>query len=345
VRADLKLDMITWQNAGEWRTFEDQGKADLGGLEHQSFRFLGDFSDFGLLEGHRFLGRPPTGTARFQGLSGYGAPLLLRKGPFNPLDHPDRRLISSVCHQGVLENVQLEGDRFSLASRIPLSPKHFLLFWDGQEMCKIPHRAEGEIPLASPLLIAVGYGSAWLGSFWTRNRPPQQQSKPRQAAHLMRWAHMPLLDYGSQALARHWIKDREFEYLSAWMESEFEGLVQREDEGWFEVLRALFRTDFPLTPAQAQSLLKIAPWQSWLRIHPRLLERLLSLGECTQEILYLTRLLEGDLEGRVEREMGVDRGWLQHLLSLYFGGQSHVDLDVALAFPSFQQLVLKESLR
>ena len=345
VRADLNLDLITWQTEGEWRTFEDQGKADLGGLERQSFRFLGDISEFGLLEGQRFLGRPPTGTARFQGLSGYGAPLILRKGPFNPLEHPDRRLISSVCHQGALENAQLEGDRFSLVSRIPLSPKHFLLFWDGQEMQKIPYLAKGEIPLANPLLVAVGYGSAWLGSFWTRNRPPQQQSNPHLAAHLMRWAHMPLLEYGSQALARHWIKGREFEFLSAWVESEFEGLVQREDEGWFEVLRALFRTDFPLTAAQARRLLQMAPWQSWLRIHPRLLERLLSLGECTQEILYLARLLEGDLEGRVEREMGVDRGWLRHLLGLYFDGQSHVDLDVALAFPTFQQLVLKESLR
>lgn len=343
VRANLNLDLITWQSSGEWRTFEDQGKADLGAL--QSFRFLGDFSEFGLLEGHRFLGRPPTGTARFQGLSGYGAPLILRKGPFNPLDHPDRRLFSSVCHQGVLKCVQLEGNRFQLVSRIPLSPKHFLLFWDGDQLQRIPYQQCGEIPLPNPLVVAVGYGSAWLGSFWTRNRPPQHQSNPRLAAHLMRWAHMPLLEYGSQALARHWIRGREFEFLSAWMESEFEGLIQREDEGWFEVLRALFSSDFPLTQAQARSLLKMGPWQNWLRIHPRLLERLLSLGECTQEIQYLARLLDGDLESRVEREMGVDRGWLQHLLGLYFDRQTHVDLDVALAFPTFQQLVLKESLR
>lgn len=345
VRADLKLDLITWEKKGEWRTFEDQGKADLGELERQSLRFLGDFSNFGLLEGHRFLGRPPSGTSRLRGLSGYGAPLLLRKGPFNPLDQPDRRLFSSICQQGVLEHAQLENGRFLVKSRIPLTDRHFLLFWNGQAMHKVNYRDGGELPLENPLLIAVGYGSAWLGSYWTRNRPPQSQAEPRLAAHLMRWGHMPLLAYGCQALARHWIKGREFDYLSAWMENDFDGLAQREDEGWYEVLRAFFSSDFALNGEQARTLLKIAPWQSWLRVHPRLLVRLLTLGECSQEIRYLARLLEGDLEGRVEREMGVDRGWLQHLLGLYFDDKAHVDLDVALAFPGFQQLVLQESLR
>ncbi|MFN8611332.1 MAG: hypothetical protein U0931_27555 [Vulcanimicrobiota bacterium] len=343
LRAPLNLELVTWQSSGEWRLFEDQGKVDLGGLP--AFRFLGDFSEFGLLEGHRFLGRPPAGTAHFRGLSGYGAPLILRRGPFNPLDNPDRRLFSSLCNHGVLQCARFEGDRFQLTSRIQLSPKHFLLFWDGCEMLKIPYVSEGQLPLTNPLLVAVGYGSAWLGSVWTRNCPPQQQTNPRLAAHLMRWAHMALLEYGNQALARHWMRGKEFEFLSAWMEPELMGLAHREDEGWFEVLRALFPQDVPLNSHQARSLLKLAPWQSWLRIHPGLLERLLSLGECSQEIQYLARLLDGDLESRVEQEMGVDRGWLQHLLGLYFERKPHLDLDVALAFPSFQQLVLRESLR
>ncbi len=347
VRAEVPLQLITWQVDGHWKTFEDRGRLDLGWLQHRPFRFLGDFSQYGLLEGHRFLGRPHSGTACLRGLTGYGAPVVLRKGPFNSQDEPDRRLISSLVHQHLLRRVQFNGDEFELElqSSMAPGPKHFLLFWDGNELHRLPYARQGRLPCAQPMLVALGYGGAWLGSFWTRHRPPRTQPQPRLAAHLMRWGRMPLLEFTHQALARQWMRGQELAFLQAWMEPEFEGLQHSQDEGWFEVMRALVPTDLKLEAEEARQLLRLAPWQSWLRVHPRLLEQLLSSAQASGEIGFLNHLLSGDLEARTEQAMGVDRGWLKHLLELYFAGQSNRDLEVALAFPTFQELVLRESLR
>lgn len=347
LQGDLNLKVITWQVNGQWKTFEDQGRLDVGRLQHRPFRFLGDFADYGLLEGNRFLGRPGSTTSPIRGLSGYGAPLTLRRGPFNSQDEPDRRLMSSLTHQHLIRTVHFEDGQYQLElnSAAEPGPKHFLIFWDGLHMVRQPYALRGPLPTDKPLLVALGYGRSWLGSFWTRNRPPLKPENPRLAAHLMRWARMPLLEYTHRCLAQQWMRGQELVYAMAWMETEFDGLEHSQDEGWFEVLRALLPTDLEVSPDEARQLLRLAPWHSWLRVHPRLLEDLLSTAECTQEIAYLCRLLEEDLESKTEQEMGVDRGWLKRLLEIYFEGRSCQDLDLALAFPAFQQLVLRESLR
>jgi hypothetical protein len=124
VNAELKtLDAITWQVDGRWQQFHDQGQLDLSYLKSRPFRFLGDYSQYGLLENHRFLGRPPRATSLLQGLSGYGAPLILRKGPFDAGNLTPRTLVTSITNQGLLRAVKLNDRHFQIELQHPLPPE------------------------------------------------------------------------------------------------------------------------------------------------------------------------------------------------------------------------------
>jgi hypothetical protein len=347
LKGPVQLHVITWRHQQQWQTFQDLGRTDLGWLGSCPFRFLGDFGEYGLLEGTRFLGRPNSQAAVLPNLCGYGAPILLRRGPFNPLDQPDRKLVTCLVQQRLLKGVHFEGDGYRLEFLAPLTvtEEHRLLFWDGQQLLQTALQTKGPLPLEKPILVAIAYRGSCLGSVWTRFRYPSHLHDVQQAAHLMRWAHMPLLEFTFKMQALQWMKGRELEFLEAWLEEGWGDFQQRANEGWYEVLRALIPIDLELSPRQAKDLLGKAPWRHWLRIHPKLLEHLLSTSQSEAEIGWLSRNLAKDLEEKAERQMGVDRRWLEKLMERYFEGKSNLDLEVALAFPAFQELLLREYLR
>ncbi len=386
IKAPLdKLQLITWQQDGEWRTYTDQGQTDLSVFRHRPLRFLGDFSEYGLLEGHRFIGRPAIGTAPIRGLSGYGAPLILRRGPFDSTGSKERSLASSICNQGIVKAADIQGGEFRIelhqSGFSPDPVRHQLLFWDGHRICLRPYASVGQLPneVAEPLLVAVAYAKPqlacehpeselsqlwWLGGCWTKIKPPARPSSPVQAAHLIRWAHMPVLQYRWGTLARSWLNSDPYSYVLTWSldsrptdrtvsktQADF-AFGHPADEGWWVALASLLPADLQLNPEQAKELLE-APWSYWLRVHPRLLIHLLHQSNYRQEIEYLRRTLadRGDrdnLWSQAEYEMGVDRAWIESTMQTFFAqpgttplGDSGTHLKLALAFPTFQKLILR----
>lgn len=370
VRAALpKFKLITWNRGlfvsknkpslDDWTMFKDQGAVDLGWLKLCAFRFLGDFSDYGLLEGNRFLGRPAVGTSSLGGLSGYGAPIRLRRGPFNPNFEKDRVLVSSLVNQGIVSQIVLEGERFHIGLRSQLYPgeEHFLLFWDGHTVHRQSLALEGTLPFPDVMLIAIGFRGSWLGGQWFRGKPPASPKNISLAAHLLRWGRAPLMQFQYRSLVQGWMNGHTLQFCRAWFESEFElhtdnktgmapwRLRHWEDEGWYDVLREFFGPTMAFPKEDAPQILACADWSAWTRVHPGTLDRLLRLAG-RREAKIILQLLQADVSDQAEQEMGVDAYWLANVIADYFNRKNgNEDLKVALAFPSFQRRLLLELLQ
>jgi hypothetical protein len=255
-----------------------------------------------------------------------------------------------------------------------------LVFWDGESIQVLPYQDCGELPpsIKTPWLFALAYqfidpagpgvSLAWMGSYWNGAAINDPSARPnvRQAALLMRWAYMPLLQFRWQSKVGPWISQDPVAYAWAWAQSSTEVLEGLNfqlspDEGWYDVLRQLLPTDLDLNSGSAQQLLGAALWPHWLKIHPVLLFNLLQQADCQQEIQWIRRTLGNreapptsnsqqniavkGLVGQAEYEMGVHAGWLEDLMKAFLDPASQATLStkhqVALAFASFQRLLLR----
>lgn len=367
VKAPVQLDLITWQRESEWATFQDCGELDLTVLRQARVRYFGDSAAFGVLEGDVFVGRP-SGLRGLpvSGMSGYGAPVRLRRGPYNSEGIKERQLVGSLVNCGLCERIEIRDNEYELSLRRPIWPgeKFFLLFWDGassviaQRLSQGPEQIRalrGTLPLETVFAIGLGFGTTRQGAILTRQRPPLQQPNSALAARLMRWLQMPLMSWTWRSLAAAWMKGQELPYFRTWLtESSFKvddvELDFVEDEGWFDVMRQFVPAEIGWTAKEAQEVLRHS-WRWCLRVGPDFLRQLLERGDCVQERRWICQQLTGalgryaDLAEKAAAEMGVDRRWLERLGEMHWAGESSADLRVALTQGAFQEWLFVEGVR
>lgn len=369
VKAPVQLDLITWRRESQWETYQDRGELDVSTLRQAQVRYFGDASAFGLLEGDVFVGRPSlTRGLPVSGLSGYGAPLRLRRGPYNSEGTKERQLVGSLVNCGLLERVELRDGQYELSLRRPIWPsdKFFLVFWDGGSGVSVQRLAaeerqvstlKGDLPdsVQGVFAVGLGFGRTRQGAIITRQKPPFEQTDPVLAARLLRWLQLPLMSWTWRSLAAAWMKGQELPYYRSWLgESDFElqgvPLDFVEDEGWFDAMRQFVPSELNWSREEAREVLTRS-WRSCLRVSPDFLRQLLERGDCAAERRWICQQLSGnlgryaDLAEKAAGEMGVDRRWLERLGEMHWAGESSADLRVALTQGAFQEWLFVEGVR
>lgn len=221
-------------------------------------------SEPALMEGSTF-SRLWTRTARPVGrVSGLGAPLTLRENPYNALQQPftvARRIISP----GLISSVDAPQEgalRLRFRRPIEPGPDYQVLVWPLLgwpvllEVASVRQPTPDtwnldirEVRGGEPF-VAVAYQGARLGAWWPADfakhwtEAPTSMLAPQQAAALLRWLHVPVLQEESLPVFQQWVRRFPGAVLEAWVLGHGlpEGLsLSSADEGeeWNASLRQL----------------------------------------------------------------------------------------------------------
>jgi hypothetical protein len=206
-------------------------------------------------------------------LAGLGAPLVVRKAPYNCPDNLCQ-LADAVVDHGIVRYVESpEADGvFHVRLTRPIRPgqEHRVVCWVAGQAVELigPERIdildEGRtwrVPCAiresaDRAVVAIAYRGSWCGSGWASGLdkllPDTEQSpiSPRQTAALIRWCHLPLLrtlHAGQQPVLEPYVRSHAADVLAVWLFNKgLEGLelcfdedADRSRAAW-AALRALF---------------------------------------------------------------------------------------------------------
>lgn len=266
------------------------------------------FSEWAMMEGDSWVGRLSRHARPIGGLAGVGAPLTVRRGPYNSTGDV-MRLAREVRDNGLLANASAQPPdsprtlRLELTGEHPLAGDERIICWDasGKRFDLTPHLVaehpsrrdwwEADLPANAsvPMAVAVALRGQRAG-LWYDARWPEMLSTmsapPRDIAALLRWLRLPLLSDSALPKVREFALRAPGEVLAAWIAAQApEGLTWRlEEEGWVSVVRAVFR-DWQPDLASINPLLDVVEAQSeilplvnalaleLMNIHPALMGR------------------------------------------------------------------------
>ena len=219
---------------------------------------------------------------------GWGAPLVLRTGPYNSCQ-PEQPLLRGLTNTGRILDVELIDEEtkavISLDRDIKPDASHTLVmlndlgemtFIDGTELADImrdqPTGSVWNVPLASHvqgrrvMALAVSYDGARLGSWWRPDwkdvlrrpdgRGGEEISKWASGlADALRWFRLPLLALDDLPRVHEFARDFAVPVLSTWLcRGELNRLTHDAvGESWLCVVRAIF-ADWTPSPKEAHEL-------------------------------------------------------------------------------------------
>lgn len=193
----------------------------------------------------------------FDSLSGLGAPLSVRSGPYNS-PNDEFQVAASVVDYGLIEAVVCESPlsatgrlqlgagkllRLKLRRRLEPGEKHSIVWWnENGEVGKLtpdyyeeePDRDKADTASAGCwwvcrlpetlnrfIAVAIADDGVWLGSWWEDGwaafLPPIAGREPLFAAALLRWFRLPILSRDALPTVRNLSLQRAPEFLSAWL--------------------------------------------------------------------------------------------------------------------------------
>jgi hypothetical protein len=227
------------------------------------------WTEWALVEGDEWLGRPSLLPRSLPTVTGIGAPLTIRYGPYNSFGD-ELRLAREVRDQGLLREVSLDpagtprSARLELTDEMVPSERHRVLWWDasGQRHDLTPVAIPGgrggvswwEVPLPEtvtrPLAVAVADRGRRLGAWYPHDWADglsQLTGGIPEAAAMVRWLRLPLLQELSLPLVHAFALKDPGAVLAAWVTGgPPEGLAWRhEEEGWLSGVRGVFRDWHP----------------------------------------------------------------------------------------------------
>jgi hypothetical protein len=309
-KIELNLIGVAKQNAHGWQAYDDHfilksQTARSSNIRIKPPKKLDDkevsISDWALMEGDLWVKRLSRNQTSIGNVSGWGAPMTVRYGPYNA-DKDVMQVAMSVVDRGLIEGVTFHGLAVDLKLRRALqaSAKHSVVFWDADGgVQKLPSSAfEGEstiwrctLPHENKNYLAIGIEfegwrtGSWWASDWSANIKSTAQSDPAGTAAMIRWLHLPVLSKmyfeDIKAIAHKYPAD----FLIAWLgngSSKYDLQPGDIDEGWLNVIRVIFRE----WQSDAESVIQIfnglsgsrclsqASWKL-LKVDPRLLFKVL----------------------------------------------------------------------
>ena len=281
-----------------WVVAGKDGPISVFDAESSAFRILTpsrwndqaiERGQWALMEGQVWVGRPRVRPHPVGGLSGLGAGLTVRNGPFNNLGGDAFELAGEVVDRGVVLDSRIERKADStrrvvieLTSPIEPSPRHRVVVWEaGGSIRQIDPRgwrpeveAEGEppgqvrndwwvadLPVASArsLAVAIAFdghrlGATWAGDWHNALADPNALG-PGRLASLVRWFRLPLLSRASARAVKAFALTHPTAALGAWVldGDDADLVLPLADEGWLGAVRDVFH-DWEPVPEQVEAL-------------------------------------------------------------------------------------------
>lgn len=188
----------------------------------------------------------------FDSLSGLGAPLTIRSGPFNNSED-ELQIAASVIDRGLIEMAVCESlpsttgrlntgrlNRTSRVLRLKLSIRlepgenHFVVWWNenGEVGRLLPHYCEDaedgywwvcKVPdsVSRFIAVAIAYDGLRLGAWWENDwagmLPPVSDQEPLLTAALLRWFRLPVLSREAAPIIQNLSRQYAAASLVAWL--------------------------------------------------------------------------------------------------------------------------------
>lgn len=220
--------------------------------------------DFGILEGNQFVSRATERVRPLGKLDGYGAPLSLRKGPYNAVGEEDHVALSSeVIDRGLISGVKCNESDFVVRIHKPIAwtAHHAVLLWfarGGFRLLTNPSCVEeGSLKFEQSIdfddLVCVGLvyknfriGSYWNNRLWSKRLDSlTHKEEILEAAQALRFLKAPILSSWHCRAVRSFLREHFEIVLPLWLSSEplkvgeIEDCVNPEGEGWRNALGEL----------------------------------------------------------------------------------------------------------
>ncbi len=368
----LKIKDATWLAPAGWERFRVV-ELEVSEVKHRPVRLFYPPDEYVIAEGTTIIGRPEGQDQFLNRLAGYGAPLKLVKGPYNQSGEGDVMLAKTLVNRGILSSLTRQGKFLQLDLRRPieLDDDHFLLWWNGGSQVRVTtpdgeertQRIEALIPPGferGRLCVALGYGESRLGCVWTDCFGPGEVTCWREAARLLRWLQLPLLQedwwlrWGAP-LRQNW-----YSVVEAWSDDSpcvFDGRATQHAERveFAQVFRKLVVEEIDIKATPAQKLLDRSSFVNWVHMDPRFAIRLVRhyQREETEDLLKRTFNYAGRHEPLLKLAsagLQVDDRFLEKLWQASFCADNDSvqvferDLEFALNHAPFQEYVVCRTL-
>jgi len=278
-----------------------------------------ELSEWALMEGDLWLKRLSRQHAPIGEVTGLGAPLTLRLGPYYA-DRDAMTIAESVIDCGVIEQVwKAEGQlHLRLLRPVEASERHFVLYWgeDGQIHQLLPSENSSNdlwhcvLPEEMPDFFAVALmyegwrlGARWQPD-WHYHLESLAEASPRATATLLRWFRLPLLSEKALASVREIAHRHPAEFLPIWLQQSayLSFNLPAVTEGWLAAIRTIFSEwmpDAPTADALLNALSESAePEEAFRHAASQLLE-------ADPRLLY--KALTAWLSGRSDRQTALNK--------------------------------------
>ena len=364
VSAALPLLAATWRDRGIWKALSGVGEIEADEMIRSPVRLFMNKGFYALIEGSTLSHSVREGEQFLKQLAGLGRPLMLRSGPFHPLE-PNIVLAQSVVHRGRLRKIAVSGERFRLGLARPLQddPELFLLWWDGGDTVirttlegfLISKEAiEGRVPdelLDRPFAVALGFQCARLGVSWSNTLAPPRQANWSQVAHLLRWMQLPFLADTWWSLWGRALRENWWVILNAWLSGlRFQLLdVLLEAPERQEFAEAIVRLVHRIEPdaSESERLLQGIRLTQWIRCAPRFVTRMLINAPASS----LRASLFSDFKAQsmrdldplrvtAHRSLGADERFIDRLVESFCQDKDDSSLSLALTQTTFAKLAV-----
>ena len=292
IRVSVQPEANLWRKNSHWEILRATTCADVTEIRNVAYRFwqpepsVPDHT-WHVFEGMQWIAPASARSQKLLELSGWGAPLVLRTGPYNSRDS-EIKVLAEVTDHGVIQQVTFDADgSMRISIRMPIIPgtRHSVVLlsldghtvWIGYEAIAVNQQNDSKAQadewiidrdhcsVSPDLIVAVGiaYEGERLGSWWTESwaeilKEPAGESTNLPDIHCVRiaesirWLHLPLLSSRNLRAVRDFAFRHTAPVLCSWLAR---GQVQEfacteTGESWNSVVRAIF-ADWKPSPTAA----------------------------------------------------------------------------------------------
>ncbi len=292
IRISVRPEANLWRKDSHWEILRATTCADVTEIRNVAYRFwqpepsVPDHT-WHVFEGMQWIAPASARSQRLLELSGWGAPLVLRTGPYNSRDK-EVNVLAEVTDQGVIQQVTFDADgsmRISIRTPIVPGSRHSVVLltldgntvWIGNEAILVSQQdgstvsadewiidlVNGSVSVDTIVAVGIGYEGERLGSWWTENwiellNEPAGDSTDFPDAYFLRiaeairWLHLPLLSSRNLRFVRDFAFRHTAPVLCSWLGrgqvQEFAGTET--GESWNSVIRTIF-TEWRPSPTAA----------------------------------------------------------------------------------------------
>lgn len=282
-----------WRRGDRWEQVPIRATSDLRELRLTDFRLSPPESEvedqrWQVFEGRRWIASVSDRPQRLTDVEGWGAPLVLRTGPYNSCQ-PEVPLLRGISDSGLVRDVTFDAEELTALvsldrivepdeshAIVVLDSRGDITFVEGAEFADVLQEGSNgsvwKVPFSHILpgqtvkALAIAYDGEKLGSWWQSDwtdvlRRPSEPTDESVAgwasrvADAVRWLRLPLLGHDDLPHVRDFARTFVVPVLATWLSRGQLSQLMHDavGEGWLCVVRAIFADWLP-SPIEAREL-------------------------------------------------------------------------------------------